>query len=126
MVDYRNYNVWKKAHALVSDIYKTTRNFPSEEKFNLISQMNRAALIPTNIVEGWGRETQKEFLRFLHISSGSAFELEYLILVSSELQFIDLETSQKLKAQIAEIKKMLFVLIQKIKSTLYSSLELTT
>lgn len=110
MVDYRNYTVWKKAHALVLDIYKTTRNFPAEEKFNLISQMNRAALsIPANIVEGCGRETQKEFLRFLHISSGSAFELEYLILVSSELQFIDLETSQKLTDQIAEIKKMLFV-----------------
>ncbi|MCB7481831.1 four helix bundle protein [Christiangramia sediminis] len=92
MVDYRNYTVWKKAHALVLDVYKTTRNFPSEEKFKLISQMNRAALsIPTNIVKGCGRETQKEFLRFLHISSGSAFELEYLILVSSELQFIDLE-----------------------------------
>ncbi len=119
MVDYRNYTVWKKAHALVLDTYKTTRNFPSEEKFNLISQMNRAALsIPTNIVEGCGRETQKEFLRFLHISSGSAFELEYLILVSSELKFIDLETSEKLMNQIAEIKKMLFSLIQKIKTYL--------
>ncbi|CAL68172.1 four helix bundle protein [Christiangramia forsetii] len=119
MVDYRNYTVWKKAHALVLDIYKTTRNLPSEEKFNLISQMNRAALsVPTNIVEGCGRETQKEFLRFLHISSGSAFELEYLILVCRDLKFIDIETSEELMRQIAEIKRMLFSLIQKIKSDL--------
>lgn len=119
MVDYRNYTVWKKAHALVLDIYKTTRSFPSEEKFNLISQINRAALsIPTNIVEGCGRETQKEFLRFLHISSGSAFELEYLILVSTDLNFIDSVDSKKLMTEIMEIKKMLYALIQKIKSEL--------
>lgn len=119
MVDYRNYTVWKKAHALVLDIYKTTRTLPAEEKFNLISQMNRAALsIPTNIVEGCGRETQKEFLRFLHISSGSAFELEYLILVCKDLNFIDSGNSENLMRQISEIKKMLFSLIQKIKSEL--------
>ena len=119
MVDYRNYKVWQKAHALVLEIYKTTRTLPAEEKFNLISQINRAALsIPTNIVEGCGRETQKELLRFLHISSGSAFELEYLILVSSDLKFINKETSEKLMNEIMEIKKMLFVLIQKIKSDL--------
>ncbi|MDT0642109.1 four helix bundle protein [Zunongwangia sp. F363] len=97
MVDYKNYKVWQKSHALVLEIYKITRTFPADEKFNLISQMNRAALsIPTNIVEGCGRETQKEFLRFLHISSGSAFELEYLILVSTELSFIDKILSDKL------------------------------
>lgn len=69
MVDYRNYTVWKKAHALVLEIYKTTRSFPSEEKFNLISQINRAALsIPTNIVEGCGRETQKGIFKiFTHL-----------------------------------------------------------
>lgn len=111
--------VWKKAHALVLEIYKITRSFPAEEKFNLISQLNRAALsIPTNIVEGCGRETQKEFLRFLHISSGSAFELEYLILVSTDLKFIDSANSEKLMTEIMEIKKMLYVLIQKIKSDL--------
>jgi four helix bundle protein len=119
MVDNKNYTVWKKAHALVLDIYKTTRAFPSEEKFNLISQINRAALsIPTNIVEGCGRETQKEFLRFLYISSGSAFELEYLILVSTDLNFIDPKSSKNLMGEIKEIKKMLYGLIQKVKSDL--------
>ena len=119
MVDYRNYTVWQKSHLLVLDIYKVSKQLPSEEKFNLISQLNRAALsIPTNIAEGCGRETQKELLRFLYISSGSAFELEYLIFVTTELGFIDQNTSEKLSGEIDEIKKMLFSLIRKIKTTL--------
>ncbi len=106
MVDYKNYKVWQKSHLLVLDIYQVTKKLPSEEKFNLVSQLNRAALsIPTNIAEGCERETQKEFLRFLYISSESAFELEYLFFVSTELKFIDLNTSKKLSGEISEIKK---------------------
>lgn len=70
MVDYRNYIVWQKSHRLVIDIYKTTASFPKSEQFNFVSQINRSALsIPKNIVEGCGRETQKELIRFLYISS---------------------------------------------------------
>ncbi|MGB8703985.1 MAG: four helix bundle protein [Gillisia sp.] len=119
MVNYKNYDVWKKSHALVIEIYKTTRKFPESEKFNLVSQINRAALsVPTNIVEGCGRETQKEFARFLHIASGSAFELEYLIFVSLELNFIEKRQADQLLSEIDEIKKMLFSLIKKIKQNL--------
>ncbi len=65
MVDYRNYIVWQKSHRLVIDNYKITAPFPKSEQFNFVSQINRAALsIPTNIVEGCGRETQKELIRF--------------------------------------------------------------
>lgn len=89
MVNYKNYKVWQKSHKLVIAIYQITNTFPKSEQFNLVSQINRACLsIPTNIVEGCGRETQKELARFLYISSGSAHELEYLILVSTELNFI--------------------------------------
>ena len=78
MIDYRKYNVWQKAHQLVLDTYSVTAMFPKTEQFNLISQINRAAVsIPTNIAEGCGRQTQKELIRFLYISSGSAHELEY-------------------------------------------------
>ncbi len=119
MVDYKNYKVWQKAHKLVLSIFKTTNAFPKSEQFNFVSQINRACLsIPTNIAEGCGRETQKEFARFLYISSGSAHELEYLILVSSELGFIPKEDSQKLLKEIDEIKKMLFSLIKTIKKSL--------
>ena len=101
------------------DVYAVTANFPKTEQFNLISQINRAAVsIPTNIVEGCGRETQKELIRFLYISSGSAHELEYLILLSSDLNFIKKETSEKLLSELLEIKKMLASLIKKINASL--------
>jgi len=97
MVDYRNYKVWQKSHNLVLDIYKTTRSFPKTEQFNFVSQINRSVLsIPTNIVEGCGRETRKELIRFLYISSGSAHELGYLILAASELNFIEKDSSERL------------------------------
>lgn len=106
MIDYRKYNVWQKSHVLVLDIYKTTSIFPKTEQFNLISQINRAPVsIPTNIAEGCGRQTQKELVRYLYIASGSAHELEYLIFVSTELDFIEKENSEKLLSEINEIKK---------------------
>ena len=119
MVNYKNYKVWQKSHSLVFEIYKVMNDFPKEEKFNLTSQIRRATLsIPTNIAEGCGRETQKELIRFLYISSGSAHELDYLILVSSELNIIQKEKATFLLSEIDQIKKMLAALIKKIKSSL--------
>ena len=118
MVDYRNYKVWQRSHKLVLEIYKVTRSYPSSEQFNLVSQTNRAALsIPTNIAEGCGRQTQKEFVRFLYISSGSAHELEYLLMVSGDLNFIDEKSRTFLLKEIDEIKKILYSLIQTIETS---------
>ncbi|MFP9097612.1 four helix bundle protein [Flavobacterium sp. RHBU_24] len=118
MVDYRKYLVWQKSHALVLEMYRVTVTFPKSEQFNLISQINRASLsIPTNIAEGCGRETQKELIRFLYISSGSAHELEYLLLVSRDLNFIPENIYLKLNSDINEIKKMLASLIRKVAQT---------
>lgn len=119
MIDYKKYNVWQKSHSLVLEIYKELKYFPQEEQFNIISQIKRASLsVPTNIAEGCGRETQKELLRFLYISSGSTHELEYLILVSKELGFLSKEKADLLLDKIQQIKKMLASLINKIKQTL--------
>jgi four helix bundle protein len=119
MIDYRKYIVWQKGHQLVLDVYKLTSTFPKTEQFNLISQINRACLsIPTNIAEGCGRQTQKELIRYLYISSGSAHELEYLIFVSTELNFVEKEKSEKLLSELTEIKKMLASLIKKISATI--------
>jgi len=85
----------------------------------LVSKIKRAAVsIQTNIAEGCGRETQKEFIRFLYIASGSAHELEYLLLLSNELQLINKEDSQSIVDEIDQIKRMLAVLILKIKASL--------
>jgi four helix bundle protein len=115
MRNYKNYTVWQKSHQLVLEIYKITRNFPKEELFALTSQMKRSSSsIPTNIAEGCGRSSDKDFCRFLYISYGSANELEYQIILSIDLQFIAFEKGQSLLSQIEEIKKMLNALITKI------------
>lgn len=119
MVNYKNYKVWQRSHDLVLKIYRATEQFPKSEQFGLVSQINRACIsIPTNIAEGCGRETQKELVRFLYISSGSAHELDYLILVSKELGFIDSKKAEEFLIEIDEIKKMLASLIKTIKKTL--------
>ena len=119
MIKYKNFKVWQKSHSLVLEVYKIAISFPKEEQFNLVSQIKRAAIsIPTNIAEGSGRETQKELIRFLYISSGSAHELEYLITISAELNLISKEKSDVLLDEIDQIKKMLAVLITKIKESI--------
>ena len=119
MGNYKNYKVWEKSHQLVLKVYGLTNGFPKSEQYNLISQMNRASVsIPTNIAEGCGRETQKEFVRFLYIASGSAHELDYLLLLASELGYIESETSRNIVSEIDEIKKMLAALINTIKASL--------
>ena len=119
MYDYRKYTVWQKSHQLVLKTYGLTNNFPKNEQYNLTSQINRAALsIPTNIAEGCGRNGQKELIRFLNISSGSATELDYLFLVAKDLGFILEDEYVTLVQDLTEIRKMIFALIQKISSTI--------
>ena len=122
MIDYRKYVVWQKAHTLVLNVYKTTTEFPKTEQYGIVSQVNRAAVsIPTNIVEGCGRETQKELIRYLYISSGSTHELEYLILLSKDLNYITDDQANILFSDITEIKKMLSALIRKITNSITGS-----
>jgi four helix bundle protein len=85
---HHNLEVWKKALAFVNCIYELTAQFPNEERFGLTSQMRRSAIsIPSNIAEGAGRNTKKEFINFLYISQGSIAELETQLLISKNLGF---------------------------------------
>ena len=89
MQDFHKLKVWEKAHAVALEIYTVTKQFPKEENYGLTSQLRRsAASIPTNIAEGCGRGTQKELAQFLQIAMGSACEVEYLLLLSHELEYI--------------------------------------
>ena len=100
---------------MVLNIYKTSRDFPKDELFGLTSQMKRSSSsIPTNIAEGCGRNSDKDFCRFLYIAFGSANELEYQIILSIDLQFIEIENGKKILFQVEEIKKMLNGLITKL------------
>ncbi len=117
MQNYKDLKVWEKAHLLALEIYKASKGFPKEEQFNITSQLRRAsASIPTNIAEGCGKFSGKDFGNFLQISLGSANEVEYLILFSSELGFLDKSLSENFFKEIGEIKGMLIALIKKVRS----------
>jgi four helix bundle protein len=114
--DFRNINVWKKSHLLTKLIYQITSTFPKEEQFGLTSQIRRACVsIPSNIVEGCGREGNVEFCRFLQIAMGSLYELEYQILLARDLSFLEEEVFIQLNGDITEIRKMMVSLMQKLK-----------
>lgn len=101
--------VWQRSHALVLHIYKLTREFPSDERFNLVSQIRRAALsVPTNIAEGSKRIGRSDYARFLNIAEGSLAETEYLLMVGRDLGYIANKSYVGPQKEIEEISKMLY------------------
>ena len=117
MKDFRTLKVWQKAHQFALAVYKVTKDFPREELYRLTSQIRRSSMsIPTNIAEGTGRFTDKDFARFLQISMGSASEAEYQLLLARDLGFISNEKYVPLQAQIVEIKKMLASFLRTLRS----------
>ncbi|WHH57389.1 four helix bundle protein [Petroclostridium sp. X23] len=105
---YMNLRVWQKAHALTVEIYKITKTFPPDEKYGITNQIRRAvASIPTNIAEGHGRNSYGDFNRFISISIGSANEVEYLLLLSRDLGYINKQSYELLTKEILIIIKML-------------------
>lgn len=87
---WKDLEVWEKAHQMVLEVYKVTKKFPSVERFRLVDQLCRASVsVPTNIAEGKGRNSLKEYLQFLSIAKGSLEETKYLVLLSKDLGYID-------------------------------------
>ncbi len=108
MRDFRDLQVWVKAHQLVQDVYVATSRFPKEEVYGLAGQMRRSAVsIPANITEGCGRSGEAELGRFCQIAMGSASELEYHVLLSRDLRFLEDGTFEDLRSKVEEVKRML-------------------
>jgi four helix bundle protein len=108
MHNYKELKVWQESMNLAKDIFTLTKSFPTEEKYGLISQMNRCSIsIPSNIAEGAGRNSEKEFNQFLGIALGSAFELETQLLLSNDFNYINKEQSELLTQKVCKIQKML-------------------
>ncbi|MBL1280720.1 MAG: four helix bundle protein [Fluviicola sp.] len=117
MRDYKKYQVWTKAHKLALDVYALTKNFPKSEQYGITSQLRRASLsIPTNIVEGTGRNSEKEFAYFINIAAGSAAEVEYLLIFSKDYAYISENEHEKINAEVVSVRKMLNALYSKVKS----------
>jgi len=107
---FEDLEVWQKAHGIVLEIYRTTKVFPPEEKFGLVSQMRRAAVsIPANIAEGFKKKGKKDKTNFYNISQGSLEELRYYIILSKDLGYIE-DTDEIMKA-LDEAGRMLHGLI---------------
>ena len=110
--DIRDLKVWGKSFDVALDIYRITRFFPEDEKFGLSSQMRRCAVsIPSNIAEGHGRNSPKEFVQFLRITRGSIAELKTKILISNKLNYISCEDTNNMITKLSEIDKMTTSLI---------------
>jgi len=117
MKDFRQLKVWEKSHQLALAVYKATKDFPKEELYGLTSQIRRSSMsIPTNIAEGCGRNTDKEFARFLQIAMGSASETEYQLILARDLAFLPTDSYEKLHNEVEEVKRMLASLLKTLRA----------
>lgn len=111
--NFKELKIWQKAKQLVLLTYRQTANLPEEEKFGLVQQMRRAAVsIPSNIAEGAGRRSSKDFSRFIDIATGSLFELETQYIICYDLDFF-VEDSE-LTNLFSELKRMIYALNERI------------
>lgn len=117
MHHYRELKLWQKSIDAVSELYKLTGTFPTSERFNLINQINRAAVsIPSNIAEGAGRNSDKDFLRFLAIAHASMYEVETQLIISKNLGYISEMELNRMSDMLAELQKISYVFQQKLRS----------
>ena len=113
---HRDLKVWQYSIELVTEIYQITRNFPKSEMYGLGSQIQRSAVsVPSNIAEGAGRNSEKEFSYFLSIAMGSLSELETQIIISKNIHYLDEIQFDTLMTKLIEIRKMLIGLKKSIK-----------
>jgi four helix bundle protein len=101
MTNYKKLEAWTLSMEIVKEIYELTKMYPNEERFGLVSQTNRAAVsVVCNIAEGMGRNHTKDIIQFLHISRGTAYEVETLINVALMIKIIDEQSYSRLNLKL--------------------------
>ncbi|MBF0443437.1 MAG: four helix bundle protein [Oligoflexales bacterium] len=119
MQDYKKLDIFQKTRQLNLEIYLLTNNFPKCECFGLVSQLRRASIsVSSNIAEGRGRNSDKEFARFLNIAYASACELECLLILSSDLNIVTQASFTALCTKLDEVKKMIYGFMKRLKADL--------
>jgi four helix bundle protein len=117
MRNFRNLHVRRKSHELTLEVYQITRGFPREELYGLTSQIRRScSSIAANIAEGCGKKGDAERARFCFVALGSASELEYHLLLATDLEFIKSNDFDRLDQSVTEVKRMLAGLILTLKA----------
>ena len=115
MKTYRDLLVWQKAMELVTEIYHYTKLFPDEGRFCLTQQLRRSSVsLPSNMAEGYGRNSTQDYIRFLRIANGSLFELQTQLEIAKNLEYLSVEGFSVLYKLTREIERMLSSLIKKI------------
>lgn len=115
MNSLENLKIWKKALELATQVYEMTFNLPKDEQYGLIAQMRRSAVsIASNVAEGAGRNSNKEFKHFLSMAHGSSYELQTQLEIVKNLNLINKEITEQLKERISEIQKMNYKLQSKL------------
>ena len=115
MSDFRKLDVWHNSHALVLNVHGAIKKIRGSDYSSLRSQMLRAGMsIPTNLVEGVGQKTAREFARFIRISLNSANELEYHLVLARDLEVMPPEEFSTLVAQTIQVRKMLHGLLRRV------------
>ena len=117
MQNYKDLKVWVRSHEITLKIYSLSKGFPKEEIYSLTDQVRRcSSSIPANIVKGCGKNSKNDFGKFLNIALGSANETEYFLLLAKDLGYLKIEDHRLLEKAINEVKAMLILLIQKVRS----------
>jgi four helix bundle protein len=120
--NFKELKIWQKSRILAKELFLLTRKFPKDERYELVSQMRRAAIsIPSNIAEGAGRNSNREFRRFLDIALSSAYELETQLIISSDLGYVSEEEWFNINSLIEEIQKMIIGFRRSIDKQIKSS-----
>lgn len=118
MHNYKNLHIWQEGINLARKIYEVTANFPANEKYGIVSQITRAAVsIPSNIAEGAGRNSNKDFANFLSIAIGSIFELHTQITICEQIGYIDQETAKQIDQQIYTLQQQITAYKQRIEGS---------
>ena len=113
---YRDLFVWQKGIILVNEVYELVNLFPQYEQFALSSQLRRAAVsVPSNIAEGQGRQTNKDFINFLYIANGSLYEIETQLIIAIHQQYITAKQAEPVLQECKEIGRMLNKLIESLR-----------
>lgn len=117
MRDFHKLIIWQRSHQLALKVYSISKLFPKDELFGLTSQIRRAvSSIPTNIAEGCGRTSNKDFAHFLQIAIGSAAEVEYELLLAHDLDYINDNDYQALTEETVAVRKMIIKYQSELKS----------
>lgn len=117
IISFTNLDAWKQAHILALDVYKLTKQFPKEEMYSLTDQIRRSAVsVPSNIAEGFSRQSSKEKIQFYYTAKGSLTELQTQLLLAKDLEYISKDNFNNNANQTVRVGKLLTGLIRSIKT----------